>query len=136
MGGRGSSGGSGGSGGGNLSTPKMQDLKGSAKQVAWAEDIRESAFQNLRNMENNRERMIKLDSTFEKDIPYTKSDLVETKKYIAAALAQPAASKASTIIDMRRELSYDNIKKTAETVHKEGLVWDSSKNNFVKKKKK
>lgn len=134
MGGRGSSGGTGGSGGGSLSTPKMQDLKGSAKQVAWAEDIRESTFQNLRNMEDTRERLMK--AGINNPTEYTKSDLVETKKYITAALSQPAASKASTIIDMRRELSYDSIKKTVETVHKEGLVWDSSKNTFVKKKKK
>lgn len=136
MGGRGSSGGVGGSGGGNLSTPKMQELKGSAKQVTWAEDIRESAFANLRNMDAYRERTVKLDPSFEKDIKYTKSDLVETKKYIESALSQPAAGKASTIIDMRQEFSASSIKSMVETVHKEGLVWDKSKKTFVKKKKK
>lgn len=128
MGGRGSSGR--GSGGGRdvLSTPKMQALSGSEKQIAWAESIRDKAFATLRTLES--------EWKFTGWSASPSRDLGEVHKMLESWFSQKAASKASHIIDNRYALTITNIRQIANQVKRTEAVWDDKKRRFVKGKRK
>lgn len=115
MGGRGSSGGGGGGGGG---TPKLQELTGSEKQVAWANDIRQGAFNQLDAMDANYDRLRsvaqqevgakrgpKVEAAAESLAGYNKSDVQAGREALIKAFNSPQAKSASAVIDKRNDFS-------------------------------
>lgn len=107
MGGRGSSGGGGGGGGGKAVNAKMPDLKGSPKQVSWAESIRHDALANMDSLVKSAKSEFGLDMpaggrVSAKVADWAKKDMISSLQNITSA---------SQIIDARRGLTYDAIRR-------------------------
>lgn len=121
MGGRGSSGGGGGGG-----MPKLQALTGSEKQVAWANDIRNSAFKQLNLMDKDYDTRLKQEKKFIKSsgqsydakssteslLGYNKSDVQAARQALTSAFNSPQAKSASAVIDKRKTFDPVNISRT------------------------
>lgn len=127
MGGRGSSGGGGGGGG----SGKLPDLTGSAKQVAWAESIRQGAFSAVDNLGKNynsmQSRAPKSDKTFAVDtLGYTLKDVAVVRSEVRDAFS--SVTSASKIIDTRAEFSQRRMEELAKLEHRTGQISAARKN--------
>lgn len=107
-----------------LATPKMQTLTGSDKQISWAEDIRNNAFGTLRNLDRNPD----------KDVKYTRTDLLEMKKSLISIFSDERAKNAGTIINLRGNFSDQHIRAAVISIHHEGMVWSEKEKKFVRRK--
>lgn len=128
MGGRGSSGGGGGGGGGS---GKLPELTGSAKQVAWAESIRQGAFSAVDNLDKNyksmQSRAPKSDKTFAVDtLGYTPKDVAVVRSEVRDAFS--SVTSASRIIDTRSEFSQRRMEELAQLEHRTGQISAARKN--------
>lgn len=114
MGGRGSNSGGGGGGGGSAVSASMPTLTGSAKQIAWAENIRENALETA-------DKIVAVsDGTFNdgkgimaRQVPGEQTTYV-TKSAARTVRAEvvdtfQGITSASTIIDNRARLSPNKI---------------------------
>lgn len=119
MGGRGSSGGgAGGKHGANYAAnAKMPELKGSEKQVKWANDIRDTALRSADAVVSNAKKL--------SDSPAINTPSVEGAEFarnVAVKELQSVVS-ASKIIDKRNKLSYDGLSNIAleyDRIYKKG----------------
>ena len=96
------------SGGGRAIDAKMPELQGSEKQVKWAVEIRSSALQNADYLVKNEKRWrdLGLTEALSNDaVEFVKRDLVNSLESV---------TKASSIIDARRGLTYDALKRRAK----------------------
>lgn len=122
MGGRGSSGG--GSGGGKAVSAKMPELTGSAKQVAWAEDIRRSALESVDRLDRNYRDMAsraKGDPGLAADtLKYTPKDVAVVRAEVVETLQK--VTSASRLIDARSDFSGRRIEELARLEHSTGQI--------------
>lgn len=119
MGGRGSSGGGqGGKHGENwAASAKMPELKGSEKQIKWANDIRDTALRNADLVVKNAKN---LSASTSFNIPSVEA--AEFARNVSVKELQ-SVNSASKIIDKRTKLSYDGLNKIAleyDRIYKKG----------------
>ena len=101
----------GGSGGGvAAATAKMPDLKGTPKQVAWAETIRGDFLKNVDLLVNNAKRYADLSGT-----PNRWNPSVESAKEVRsqAITTMQSITSAPQIINNRSQLTYQFLVKWA-----------------------
>lgn len=117
MGGRGSAGGR--AGGGNISMP---ELRGSARQVSWASDIRETALSSVEAIVRNAERGERsgLGYSGPNGFPITLKAAQTVRTEVREAFAQ--MDSASTIINNRRELTHARFERMAEAETRSGEI--------------
>ena len=87
---------------------KEDEMKGSEKQIKWAEDIIEKAMTSFDDMIKNYD---KFQANGVADVlGYSKKAVEAAKADMKAVFAQ--VDKASDIIDIRNKLTYDVLKAT------------------------
>lgn len=133
-------GGRGGSGLGAVSKPsgwKLPDFVGSEKQVSWAKDIAESAFENLDLMQNHIEKMVSQygfrDDGTDAASGYTTREIKEVRKFLQSAFEQSEMKAAKTVIDRRNALNRDFLENLAKETFRTGTKWDKTQKKWVKK---
>lgn len=121
MGGRGAAG-SGSAGIG--SSPKLQDLSGSERQIKWASEIRQTALKQLDAMEQNYKRLEKtakaekasgsnrtIAEITEDLAGYGLKDIQAGREALVKFMNDPRAKSASVIIDRRRSFDPNAIRR-------------------------
>ena len=134
MGGRGSSGGLGTSRSGT--SPKLQNLVGSEKQIAWAEKIRDNAISDLESMKKNIDRLVRngfRDDGRDAAQGYTKEDVQSVMASMIHGFNTQQYAKAGKIIDERSALTYDALRRNAQAAYSNGIKWDNKSKRWVKK---
>lgn len=114
MGGRGSGSGGGGGGGGKAVNAKMPELSGSAKQVAWAEDIRSSALKNIDSLVSSVADKSGLHGISFPGGGHVSIEAANAVKSFVVEGFQRVTS-ASAIINGRADFSYESIRRTMIT---------------------
>lgn len=114
MGGRGSSGGGG--------SARMPSLTGSARQVSWASDIRETALSSVEAIVRNAERGERsgLGYNGPNGFPITLKAAKTVRTEVREAFSQ--MTSASTIINSRNELTQSRFERMAEAETRSGEI--------------
>lgn len=90
-------------------------MKGSEKQIKWANDIVNKAYAALNCMTRNYDRLEQLDAGMALQVlKYDKAAVEETRKAVDAMLAQ--IEKAADIIDKRRLFTQESLEATAISI--------------------
>lgn len=133
-------GGRGGSGFANASKSskfKLPEFVGSEKQVAWAKDIAESAFQSLDSTQEYIQKMVSQygfrdDGSDAKD-GYTTREIKEVRKMLESVFEQPEMKSAKNVIDRRNMFDRSYLEKVLRGVFRDGQKWDKTQKKWVKK---
>ena len=114
MGGRGSSGGGG--------SARMPSLTGSARQVSWASDIRDTALSSVEAIVRNAERGERsgLGYNGPNGFPITLKAARTVRTEVREAFSQ--MTSASTIINSRNELTQSRFERMAEAETRSGEI--------------
>lgn len=105
----------------------LPNITGSEKQVKWASDIRDEAYETIDRMIRNYKRLEDQDPQYGQKfatstLGYTPEDVEVVREFLTAILSQQIWSEARAIIDRRYELSQKKLEELAKAEHKDGAV--------------
>lgn len=100
----------------------LPSLRGSEKQIAWATEIRNDAYENLSSIANPTARIT--GGTTIKSVYHTKNGMTATEKEVKAATKEvkntidtffKSTVEAGRVIDKRNILSYESLKDAVDS---------------------
>lgn len=113
------------SGGSKINLPGLEGT-GSEKQVKWANDIRNDAYNQLDRLDGEVERFKGF--LADTSLPFNHADVQEVRTQITKTLTDPRAANARFVIDHRRDLSPGNISNIVNQIGMQRKILQSRKN--------